>query len=141
MPHQQSSVIYEEGIGMVCLYLSASVEDEKDDEEEDYDDCDAAYDYQHPHAQFGLCVQQKHTVIKQYTVQRTHHVNPSFCCKKDCGHKVMPMSYFLLSSHFLRSPIFSVITVDVSTALFCNSSHFHFPLSPVPTSGMVRVVG
>lgn len=141
MPYQQSSVIYQKGIGMVCLYLSASVEDENEDEEEDYDDWDTAYDHQHPHTQFGRCIQQKHTVIKQYTVQRTHHVKPSFCCKKDCGHKVMPMSCFLLPSHFLRSPIFSAITADVSSVLLCRSSHLHFPPSPVPTSGTVRWAG
>ncbi len=51
------------------------------------------------------------------------------------------MSYFLPRSHFLHSPIFSFMKVDVSRVLLCHSSQLHFPPSPVPTSWMVRWAG
>lgn len=122
--------------------MSASVGDAYEDEDEkDYDGRDTTDNHDHPHTQSGFCIQQKQIVIKQYTVQKTHHVKPSFCRKGDCSHKVMPMSYFLLSSHFLYSPIFSVMSADVSRVSFRHSSHLHFPLSSEPTSGMVRWAG
>lgn len=37
-----------------------------------------------------------------------------------------------------HSPIFSVITADVSWAVFRHSSHLHLPPSPIPTAGMAR---
>lgn len=75
--------------------MSAFVEDETEDEEEDYDDYGTTYDHQHPHTQLGyFYLQQKQTVIKQYTVQRRQHVKPSFCHRRlwpQChAHVVFP---------------------------------------------------
>lgn len=59
--------------------MSASAEDETEDDEEDGDDCSTAYDHQHPHTQLGFCRQRRGTVIGQSTVQRIRRVKPRFC--------------------------------------------------------------
>lgn len=46
---------------MSHLPLSASVEDENEDGEEDYDDCGTAYGQLHPHTQLGLDLQHDHS--------------------------------------------------------------------------------
>lgn len=40
------------------LPFSALAQDEKEDEEEDYDDCDTTYGHQHPHTQLVFDLQR-----------------------------------------------------------------------------------
>lgn len=90
---------------------------------------------------FGSVYDGDRQSSNSYSTENTSRTKQSFCRKRRLSPQGHALVIFPVTSHFLHSPIFRAITAYVSRALRCHSSHLHFPLSPVPTSGMLRRAG